>query len=439
MNILEAINDPQLFAPWFAQKGADKNAEKRGWGGENALPPQWLYWSTFLAALFGLQMTKEQHTAYTECTGRNIPPTEPQNEAWLIIGRRGGKSFILSLVAVFVACFKNYDEYLSKGERGVVLLLAADKRQAKILLGYIVGLLEGCPMLARMVERRTAECVDLNNNISIEVRVSNYRTVRGVSLVFAAMDELAFWRSDESASPDTEVLTALRPATATIPSSIIIGASSPYAKRGLLWDRFDRYFGEEDGPLIWHAPTRTMNPSIDQSIVDKALAEDPHHAGAEYLATFRTDVEAFLSREAINACIQDGVYERAPLRTFKYYAFCDPSGGVYDSYTLAIAHREGDTAILDAVREHKPKFSPEAVTEEFCDLLKRYRCTKVCGDRYGGEFPRELFRRFGINYQVSKENKSELYKPACLPSCRALWTFWTTPAWSTSSLPLSAS
>jgi hypothetical protein len=157
-----------------------------------------------------------------------------------------------------------------------------------------------------------------------------------------------------------------------------------------------------------------MNPTIKQEIIDKALAEDPHHAGAEYLAQFRTDVEAFLSREAITACIETGVYERAPLRPHRYYAFCDPSGGVSDSYTLAIAHREGSTAILDAVREKKPKFSPEVVTEEFSDLLKAYRITKVCGDRYGGEFPRELFRRCGINYVVSKESKSDLYQ-ACLP------------------------
>jgi hypothetical protein len=34
----------------------------------------------------------------------------------------------------------------------------------------------------------------------------------------------------------------------------------------------------------------------------------------------------------------------------------------------------------------------------------------VQGDRYGGEFPRELFRKFGITYDVSAKPKSDLYR-----------------------------
>jgi hypothetical protein len=43
------------------------------------------------------------------------------------------------------------------------------------------------------------------------------------------------------------------------------------------------------------------------------------------------------------------------------------------------------------------------------DILKQYRVTKVVGDAYGGEFPRSLFRKFGINYEVSELHRSELY------------------------------
>ena len=58
----------------------------------------------------------------------------------------------------------------------------------------------------------------------------------------------------------------------------------------------------------------------------------------------------------------------------------------------------------------KPPFSPEAVVEEFAEALKRYRVTRVVGDRYGGEFPRELFRKRGINYQPAEKPKSDLYR-----------------------------
>jgi hypothetical protein len=78
--------------------------------------------------------------------------------------------------------------------------------------------------------------------------------------------------------------------------------------------------------------------------------------------------------------------------------------------TLAIAHKEGETEILDAVRERKPPFSPEEVTEEFAQLIRSYRCSKVYGDRYGGESPRELFQKHGVNYEPAEKTKSQLYQ-----------------------------
>jgi hypothetical protein len=90
--------------------------------------------------------------------------------------------------------------------------------------------------------------------------------------------------------------------------------------------------------------------------------------------------------------------------------FVDPSGGSSDAFTLAIAHTEGKTQILDLIRERKPPFSPEAVGEEFAKIVRSYRCTKVYGDRYGGEWPREQFRKHGVNYDPSEKAKSDLYR-----------------------------
>ena len=48
--------------------------------------------------------------------------------------------------------------------------------------------------------------------------------------------------------------------------------------------------------------------------------------------------------------------------------------------------------------------------EEFAKLLRSYRCTLVYGDRYGGEWPREVFRRHWINYEPADRPKSDLYR-----------------------------
>jgi hypothetical protein len=230
-------------------------------------------------------------------------------------------------------------------------------------------------------------------------------------LAAALLDEVAFWRSEDSANPDREVLDALRPAMLTIPTSMLLAASSPYARRGVLWDAWSKHRGEKGGPvLVWQAPTRTMNPTVPQSEIDAAYAADPSSAAAEYGAEFRRDLQSFVDREAVEACIDLGVRERPYERRWEYVAFVDPSGGAVDSMTLGIAHRENRTAVLDALREWPAPFSPESVVEEAAALLKSYHVVRVHGDRYGGEWPKEVFRRRGITYAASEKPKSDIYR-----------------------------
>jgi hypothetical protein len=56
--------------------------------------------------------------------------------------------------------------------------------------------------------------------------------VRGRTLIAALLDEIAFFRSEDSANPDFEILDAIRPAMASMAGSMLLCASSPYARRG---------------------------------------------------------------------------------------------------------------------------------------------------------------------------------------------------------------
>jgi hypothetical protein len=156
-----------------------------------------------------------------------------------------------------------------------------------------------------------------------------------------------------------------------------------------------------------------MNPTLRQSVIDRALAEDPEAARADYLAEFRSDIASFISREVVEACVANGRYELTPITDVKYFAFVDPSGGSgQDSMTLANAHKEGPLMVVDALREVRPPFSPEQVTSEFAELLKRYNIREVTGDRFGGEWPRERFKVHGIRYELAQKSKSDLYQAA---------------------------
>ena len=390
--ILDVCNDPALFARWF------RNATT------------WHSWFAFLRVLFGLPMSGEDLDLFRRCTGRETPPAGGATESWLICGRRAGKSFILALVAVFLACFWDWSKYLSPGERGTVMVIAADKKQARVIYRFAAALLREVPMLKAMISRDTAEAIDLKNGITIEILTASFRTVRGYTLIAALCDEIAFWRSDESANPDSEIIGAIRPAMATIPGAMLLCASSPYARRGALWTAFRKYFGKESPVLVWKAETRVMNPTVPQSIIDEAYENDPASAAAEYGAEFRTDVETFVSREVVEAAVVPGRHELLPVRGIGYVAFVDPSGGSADAMTLAIAHRTDDRVVIDVIRERRPPFSPDDVVFEFTATLRSYAIATIKGDRYGGEWPRERFRAHGITYEPAQQTKSDLYR-----------------------------
>lgn len=392
-NILAALDDPTLFRGLLDG-------------------PSWQPWKAALASLFALPMDDAQLALYRRHTGRVEQPAAPFREAAFIVGRRGGKSRVLATCATYLATVPDYSPHLAPGEVPVVAIIAADRKQARVILSYISGLLHSVPALEAMILDELAERVTLSNGTAIEVHTGSIGAPRGRTFIAVLADELAFWASGDSANPDREIVNAVRPGLATFPNSMLLMASSPYARRGVLFDTFSRYYGKDNAPvLVWRATTREMNSKIDPRIIEEAFAADPESAEAEYGANFRTDISAFIGRDAVAAVVADGVLEVPPAAGVPYVAFTDPSGGSADSMTLAISHMDPNgIAVLDAVRERKPPFSPEDVTAEFAELLKSYGITRVTGDAYAGEWPRERFATHGISYEVSSRNKSNIYQ-----------------------------
>src|SRR4029077_732228 len=138
-----------------------------------------------------------------------------------------------------------------------------------------------------------------------------------------------------------------------------------HARKGVLFDAHRKHYGQDGDPiLVWQADTRSMNATVPQSYIDQHLADDPVRAAAEYGAIFRSDLEGYIAREVVQACVAD-YHEILPTREHNYRAFVDPaSGSGSDSFALAIAHLHGEQVVIDAVREIKPPFSPQAAISE---------------------------------------------------------------------------
>ena len=395
-DIIWACQSDQIFGPWFKGK------------------PSWQPWLTFLKHLFGLIASPRELAEIQLRTGRLPEKRHRYNEAWLVVGRRGGKSFILAVIAVYLTFFVDWKKHLAPGEFGTIVIVAADKKQARVILRYIKGLVNGIAFFRQEKMRETQGLMEFpKQRLAIEIFTTSFRATRGYTIVAALLDEVAFWRSEETTNPDEEIINAIRPGMATMPNAMLLAASSPYAKRGVLYKHFNDYLGkDEQDIMVWHADTKTMNPAISQAFLDRQYERDPLKAAAEYGAQFRADIEDFISEEVVDALIQKGVFQRPYGYSNTYAAFADPSGGSSDSFTLAIGHSEDGDRVLDVLREWRAPFQPEEVVKECSDTMKEYRVSKVRGDHYAGNWPKERFRKNGIVYEPCEQRKSDLYRDA---------------------------
>jgi len=371
-----------------------------------------------LAAFYGLPLTPEEAQLFEALAARPYEQ-KPYSELTAICGARSGKDSRFALGIGLYEAFARDHSYLHPGERAYVLIIAQDQRGGKTALGYIKASIAGSPMLKQQV--KDTDCldnksleIDLTNGITIGVYPCNYRAPRGITVVCGVADELAFWRDEESANPDVEIIRSMRRGMANVPNAKLVKISTPYAKAGVLYDDFQRRH-ELEGVLVIQAPTWLMNPSISAAFLEREKQKDPDAFEREYGAVFSEDISTFVARDAVLACVVPGRTALPPAAGVRYVAFVDPSGGSKDSMTLAIAHREKTRSVLDLVCERKPPFSPESVVAEFAETLRAYRISTVTGDRYAGEWPRERFRAHGIAYNVAEQNRSELYL-AMLPA-----------------------
>jgi len=394
LDIVAAMNSKLLFANWF--KGRS-----------------WDSWRTVLKGAFALSMSEDER-AFFHTVAERDPPTKPVRELWCVIGRSGGKDSIASLIIAYAAALFDRRDRLRPGERALCMCLACDREQAGIVLGYTRSYFEDIAPFRTMVRRETASGFELNNGVDVAVATNSYRAVRGRTLRLVIMDEVAFYRDERSSTPDEETYRAIAPGLARLPGSMLIGISTPYAKRGLLYRKFKEHYGRDGDVLVIKAPSIAFNPTLDQAVIDQALADDPFGARAEWLGEFRDDVEAYIAREVVEAAVVAGRHELPRIEGVFYTGGTDTSGGSKDSFTLSITHAETDASsvrrvLLDVVRETRAPFNPDVVVAEYAALLKSYGITKVIGDRYGGVWPRERFAAHGIEYVVADKTASDYY------------------------------
>ena len=141
--------------------------------------PTWNSWRALLKAMFALPLTEDELELYRQLTGRQKVPAAPCREVWLLVGRRGGKS-IMAAIAVYQVTCRRYT--LAPGEVGTLMVLAADRSQARVVRGYIGALLRSIGALEALIEDDLVERIDLKNGLRVEVHTASFRSLRGYTV-----------------------------------------------------------------------------------------------------------------------------------------------------------------------------------------------------------------------------------------------------------------
>ena len=164
--------------------------------------------------------------------------------------------------------------------------------------------------------------------------------------------------------------------------------------------------------LVWQAPTRTMNPTVPQSVIDRALARRSRkkyrrisrrvpirHRRVHYPRHGRTMCRRLPRTDA-----------RAKPSLFRFRRSLGGQCRQFQSRDRA----QGQATTNGRHRLHQGAQNPRSVRNTSStssrNCAKQYRINKIVGDRYAGEFPRELFRKHEIVYVLVDRVKSDLFR-----------------------------
>jgi hypothetical protein len=277
-------------------------------------------WSTWIAtvkAAYGCKLDADERVLFDAVADGRSPPTRKVRELVVVASRRSGKGRVGAALAVFEAVLIDHSAALSPGEVGVVAIVSPTLPQSAIMLDYIVGFLQASAVLAAEIKEVVGNEVRLHNGYVITCLASDYRSLRGRTVLLAILDEASFLRDELSRASDIETARAIMPGLHTTGGMMVV-LSSPYRRAGLVFQRHRDFYGRDNtGCLVVSGPSTIFNPTLDATEIEAAREADPEAARSEWLGEFRSDLAMFLSEELIEQAIARGrPLEMPPMKVY---------------------------------------------------------------------------------------------------------------------------
>ena len=345
-------------------------------------------------------------------------------------GGRGGKSSRLLATKAIHAALTVPLTTLAPGERAVALIMAPDLALARQTLGFARGYIEASPTLRAMVLRDTADEIELRRPdglpVLIRVRAASRggKGGRGFVLVFAGLDEAAFFRDESSGIVnDQEIYRAT--AQRLVPGAQAWIASTPWiAGAGLLEETLAADLGAHEHALCAVAPTRALNPTWDpDGTIESALrASDPENAEREIDAIpLAAGSRMFFDKVTLDAATDPNRPQDLQPEQGAFYGAAGDFAFRRNASAVSIVRRipvEGgadryELALLDERRpETGAPLKPASVVDDFAVPLTRFGLGEVAADSHERDQVSEEMARHGITVSslpAGQSGKAEQY------------------------------
>ena len=214
-------------------------------------------------------------------------------------GRRGGKSLLTAIWAVYDACIRDLRHYQRDGEIRYVLVVAGSFEHAKTLFRTIHGMFDN-PMLAPMVlGEATQDEIKLVNNVILKVVPCSDRTTTGLPASTVIFEEMASYIDTDGHQSGDNVYTALEPSTIQVKDDgRIIAPSTPRGQRGVFYGLYQEALLREDAYVL-HCPTWELNLEMDRDELVKRYKYKPDLFAQECEASFTAIGGSFMDSTTI--------------------------------------------------------------------------------------------------------------------------------------------
>jgi hypothetical protein len=295
---------------------------------------------------------------------------------------------------------------LAPGEPLYWLFVGPDLRLARQAMRFAWGLVEATPALRRrVVGEATRDSFTLRRDDGRIVILESLpatrggSALRGRSLAGAHLTEFAFFRGEDAAINDVEVLRAV--AARIIAGGEIDVESTVWTEAGQLFE-FDRSdWGNPTGALVARCPTLTMRPDAHtRAIVEAERVRDPENAAREFDAVFLGGgASAFFDAHSLERAVNKAraLVLRMPGAVIGAAA---DLGLVSDSSAIAIvALIDGRFVLLELLEIRPRKGAPLRLSEviaAFAAVMRAHGVTEFYADSHAREPAREWCDKEGI-------------------------------------------